>query len=72
LAKDRAAFLAAGFILSWLLARTIPTDPLALARPGANLEVGLIVPLCMLLGLWLWSAIDAWQVAGRSVSVSAR
>ena len=56
-----AAFLAAGVVLSWLLGQAVPTDPLALAQPGANL----IVPLCVLLALWLWSLIDAWRVAGR-------
>jgi len=56
-----AVVLAAGVVLGWLLGRAVPPDPLALAQPGANL----IVPLCGLLALWLWSAIDAWRAAGR-------
>ncbi len=53
--------LAAGVVLTWLLGRAVPTDLLALARPGTTL----IVLLCILLGLWLWSVVDAWRLAGR-------
>ena len=56
-----AAFSVAGIILSWLLGRAVPTDPLALIQPGADL----IVPLCVLLIVWFWSIIDAWRVAGQ-------
>lgn len=54
-------FLIAGVVLSWLLARASPADVLALVRPEANV----VVLLCVLLALWLWSVIDAWRVAGR-------
>lgn len=60
-----AAFLAAGVVLSWLLGRAVPTDLLALTGPGVNLTPSLIVSLGVLLALWLWAVIDAWQVAGR-------
>jgi len=55
-----AAFLAAGVVLTWLLGRAVPTE-LLLIQPEARL----IVPLCILLIVWLWSIIDAWRVAGR-------
>ena len=55
-----AAFLAAGVVLTWLLGRAVPTE-LLLIQPDARL----IVPLCILLIVWLWSIIDAWRVAGR-------
>lgn len=54
-------FLVAGIVLSWVLGRALPTDPQALAQTGA----ALIVPLCVLLAVWLWSIADAWRVAGR-------
>ena len=54
-------FTAAGLLLSWLVGRAAPTDPLELLRPGA----GLIAPLCALLAVSLWSVIDAWRAAGR-------
>jgi len=53
--------LAVGLALSWLAGRAAPTDPLALNRP----EAALLVPLCALLVVWLWSIIDAWRTAGR-------
>lgn len=53
------AFLVAGIVFSWILDRAAPTDPRALAQPGA----ALIVFLCTLLALWLWSIVDAWRVA---------
>jgi len=55
-----AAFLAAGVALTWLLGRAVPTE-LLLIQPDARL----IVPLCILLIVWLWSIIDAWRVAAR-------
>jgi hypothetical protein len=55
------AFLAAGIVLSWFLARAVPADPLTLIQPEAQL----IVPLCVLLLVWLWSVIDAWRVTGQ-------
>ena len=54
-------FLTAGVVLSWLLVRTIPTDPTALAHAGAAPFVLLLV----LLAIWLWSLVDAWREAGR-------
>ncbi len=52
-----AAFLAAGLVLSWVLSRAVPTAPLTLNQPEADL----IVPLCALLLVWLWSILDAWH-----------
>lgn len=60
-----ALFLLAGIILSWLLGRATPADPMALARPGARLGADLIVPLLVLLAVWVWSLVDAWRAAGR-------
>ena len=56
-------FLVVGGVLSWLLGRLTPTDPRALVRP----EASFFVLLAVLLAVWLWSAIDAWRVAGRGV-----
>ncbi len=55
------AFLVAGVVLSWFLGRAVPAVSLTLIQPGADL----IVPLCVLLIVWLWSIIDAWRVPGR-------
>ena len=52
-----AAFAAAGVILSWLLGRAVPTDLLVPPALGAKL----LLPLCLLLIIWLWSVIDAWR-----------
>ncbi|PYO17044.1 MAG: hypothetical protein DMD88_21390 [Candidatus Rokuibacteriota bacterium] len=54
-------FLALGIVLSWLVSRAAPTDADALTRPGA----ALVVPLCALLAVSLWSVIDAWRTAAR-------
>ena len=54
-------FLALGIVLSWLVSRAAPTDADALTRPAA----ALIVPLCALLAVSLWSVIDAWRTAAR-------
>ena len=54
-------FLTAGVVLSWLLVRTIPTDPTALAHSGA----APVVLLLVLLAIWLWSLVDAWREAGQ-------
>lgn len=54
-------FLAVAIVLSWFVGRAAPTDSHALARPG----VALVVPLCALLALSLWSVVDAWRTAGR-------
>jgi len=56
-----AAFLAAGVVLTWLLGRAVPTESLLLIQPEARL----MVPLCVLLIVWIWSIIDAWCVGGR-------
>jgi TM2 domain-containing membrane protein YozV len=55
-----AAFLGAGVVLTWLLGRAVPTE-LLLIQPEARL----IVPLCVLLFIWLWSLIDAWRDPGQ-------
>ena len=57
-----AAFVIGGGVLSWLLGRAVP-DPLALLK--APIGTNLIVLVCLLLALWLWSVIDAWWVAGH-------
>src|SRR5437867_3297969 len=54
-------FLALGIVLSWLVSRAAPTDADALTRPAA----ALVVPLCALLAVSLWSVIDAWRTAAR-------
>lgn len=53
-------FLVVAAILSWVAGREVPVDLLALAQPRA----ALMVPLLTLLGIWIWSIIDAWLVAG--------
>lgn len=58
--RKGAAFLAAGILLSWFLGRAVPTAPLMLIQPEARL----LLPLCVLLIVWLWSIIDAWRIAG--------
>ena len=57
--KGGLSVIAAG-VLSWLIGRGMPADPLALVHPGAEL----IVPTVVLLALWLWSIVDAWRAAG--------
>ena len=57
------AFVVAGGLLSWLLARMLPDDLLTLAT--TPLGPAPIAVLCLLLAVWLWSAVDAWRV-GRS------
>jgi hypothetical protein len=54
------AFLVAGAVLSWLLGRMVPVDLMALA--SASVGTDAILLLCLLLAIWLWSAIDAWRV----------
>jgi hypothetical protein len=55
------AFLVPSIVLTWILGRAVPTDLRALAQPAA----GLILLLCALLALWLWSIVDAWRIAGH-------
>jgi hypothetical protein len=52
-----ALFLIAGIVLSWLLARAVPTDPVALL--SASFGTNLILLGCLLLAIWIWSVIDA-------------
>jgi hypothetical protein len=56
-----AAFLIAGVVLSWLAGRAVPPDLEALAAPGPDL----LVPLLLLLAIWLWSVMAAWSGARR-------
>lgn len=53
--------LVVGIVLSWLLGRLAPADPVALARQAGDL----LVPGVALLVVWLWSMIDAWRAAVR-------
>ena len=50
-----------GVVLTWTAARAAPADPIALARPGADV----LGPLLALLAVWVWSLVDAWRAAGR-------
>jgi hypothetical protein len=52
-------FFGAAAVLSCFTGRGVPVDPLALTQP----RVELVLPLLTLLGLWLWSIIDAWRSA---------
>jgi len=65
-----ALFLVPGIVLSWLLGRAVPADPMALARPGFRAGADLIVPLLVLLAVWIWSLVDAWRAAGRRAVAS--
>jgi hypothetical protein len=58
--KGGLSVIVAG-VLSWLIGREIPAEPLALVHSGAAVTV----PTAVLLALWLWSLIDAWRTAGR-------
>jgi hypothetical protein len=58
--KGGLSVIVAG-VLSWLISRGIPADPLALVHAGAALTV----PTVVLLALWLWSIVDAWRAAGQ-------
>jgi hypothetical protein len=57
------AFLVAGGALSWLIGRMVPTDLMALA--SASVGADAILLLCLVLAIWVWSAIDAWRVGMR-------
>ena len=59
------AFLVAGIALSWLIGRVVPTDLMALALGSVSLGTDAILLSCLLLAIWLWSAIDAWRVGMR-------
>ena len=58
--KGGLSVIVAG-VLSWLIGRGMPAEPLALVHPGAALTV----PTVVLLALWLWSIVDAWRAAGQ-------
>ena len=60
-ARKGVAFLGAGIVLTWLLGRAVPMGSLLLIQPEARL----LLRLCVLLIVWLWSIIDAWRVAAR-------
>jgi hypothetical protein len=66
------AFVVASGVLFWLADRAMPTDlqveKLLLAPDQAQnlFGVALILPLCLILIVWLWSLIDAWRGADRS------
>jgi hypothetical protein len=55
-------FFVVAAVLSWVGGREVPVDLLALAQ--AQPRAALVVPLLTLLGIWIWSIIDAWLVAG--------
>ena len=57
------AFLVAGIALSWLIGRVVPADLMALASGSVGTDA--ILLLCLLLAIWLWSAIDGWRVGMR-------
>lgn len=54
-------FIVPGAVLTWLVLRAMPADPLALAQPNP----ALLLRILLLLGFWLWAVVDAWRVAGR-------
>ena len=50
-------FFVVGIILSWVLGRMAPADPMVLAQRAGDL----LLPAVVLLAVWLWSMIDAWR-----------
>jgi hypothetical protein len=52
-----AFFLVGGIVLSWLFMRAVPTDPVVLLSTPPATDV--IVLMCVLLAIWIWSVIDA-------------
>jgi len=58
-----AVFLGLGVALSWLVARTVPLDPLELVERGIGPAASLAV--LVLLAIWLWSVVDAWRGVDR-------
>jgi hypothetical protein len=62
------AFLLAGGVLTWALGHLVsPEDLLAgrLSHPLVTLAL-----ILALLGVFLWSLLDAWRVGGRSATSS--
>ena len=56
-----AVFLGLSVLLSWLVMRAVPDDPVKLAEQGIGLPASLAV--LILLAIWLWSVVDAWRGA---------
>ncbi len=56
-------FFVAGVVLNWLALRAMPIDLETLVLHGASVVASPSV--LVLLGVWLWSVVDAWRVAGR-------
>jgi hypothetical protein len=71
-----AAYVVAGGVLTWFVDRAVPSDLLLqllqnpLPAESNLLGVALMLPLCLLLIVWLWSLIDAWRLADRRVPSS--
>jgi hypothetical protein len=63
-------FLAGGIVPSWLLARSLPSDPIALL--SAPLGTDVIALSCLLLAIWIWSVVDAVMAAGRSADAGPK
>jgi hypothetical protein len=57
------AFLVPGIVLSWILGREIPTDPIVMIEKEISRAV--IVYFVTFVAVWVWSIVDAWRVAGR-------
>lgn len=57
-------FLVGGIVPSWLLARSLPSDPVALL--SVPLGTNVIALSGLLLAIWIWSVVDAVMAAGRS------
>ena len=57
------AFVVAGGALTWLMGLALPGDLLTQNPPV--LSATLLLSLGLLLIVWIWSLIDAWQVADR-------
>ena len=57
-----ALFLAAGIVLTWMLTRAAPANPLTITPEQAT---SILVRALVLLALWLWSVVDAWRGASR-------
>src|SRR2546428_13423552 len=55
-------FVAVGGMLSWVLSRIIPTNPIALSQQEAT---SLVLPGLILSARWVWSVVDGWRGAGR-------
>ena len=56
------AYVVAGIVLSWLLGRAVPSDPVVLV--STPLGTNAVLLLCLLLAIWVWCCVDAWRGAG--------